>query len=209
MGRWPSRDPIGERGGLNTFAFVRNTPTLRTDFLGLEVAVSCCQQVIDKAVGRNWKARELIAAIRAERGCAYTPPVCRSDCGDRAGGYNTGTKRVEICSSRLGSNYEAETTLIHELVHAYDDCKGRLTANCEDVLCTEIRAWDIGGDCAEGGSEHSPLETYRDCIWRNATASALRATRSNGTSICSEATVRSMMGRMMARCLGTFPTDRE
>ena len=33
-GRWPSRDPIGERGGLNLYAFVGNDGVNLTDFLG-------------------------------------------------------------------------------------------------------------------------------------------------------------------------------
>ena len=33
-GRWVSRDPIGERGGANLYAFVRNESTGRTDILG-------------------------------------------------------------------------------------------------------------------------------------------------------------------------------
>lgn len=35
MGRWASRDPIGERGGINLYALVRNRPTNRVDYLGL------------------------------------------------------------------------------------------------------------------------------------------------------------------------------
>lgn len=34
-GRWPNRDPIGERGGKNVYAFVGNAPTFRHDVLGL------------------------------------------------------------------------------------------------------------------------------------------------------------------------------
>jgi RHS repeat-associated protein len=33
-GRWPSRDPIGEQGGLNLYGFVRNRPVLFYDLLG-------------------------------------------------------------------------------------------------------------------------------------------------------------------------------
>ena len=33
-GRWLSRDPIGEKGGLNVFAFVRNNPVCSRDILG-------------------------------------------------------------------------------------------------------------------------------------------------------------------------------
>jgi RHS repeat-associated protein len=35
VGRWLTRDPIGEKGGLNLFAFVNNAPTDATDYLGL------------------------------------------------------------------------------------------------------------------------------------------------------------------------------
>jgi len=42
MGRWPSRDPIGERGGINLYALVRNRPTNRVDFLGL----ACIKEII-------------------------------------------------------------------------------------------------------------------------------------------------------------------
>ena len=34
-GRWPSRDPIRERGGFNLYGFVRNKPTRYLDILGL------------------------------------------------------------------------------------------------------------------------------------------------------------------------------
>ncbi len=35
-GRWPNRDPIGERGGLNLYGFVGNNPISRIDPLGLD-----------------------------------------------------------------------------------------------------------------------------------------------------------------------------
>jgi RHS repeat-associated protein len=34
-GRWPNRDPIGERGGRNLYGFVANCPVYRVDALGL------------------------------------------------------------------------------------------------------------------------------------------------------------------------------
>jgi uncharacterized protein RhaS with RHS repeats len=36
-GRWPSRDPIGERGGVNLYGFVGNDPVRRWDYLGLYI----------------------------------------------------------------------------------------------------------------------------------------------------------------------------
>ncbi|MBK1884264.1 hypothetical protein JIN85_17730 [Luteolibacter pohnpeiensis] len=37
LGRWPSRDPIGEKGGLSLFAFVGNDGINRYDYLGLSL----------------------------------------------------------------------------------------------------------------------------------------------------------------------------
>gem|GEM_PF-1217203 len=37
LGRWPSRDPIGERGGGNLYGFVRNSPVMHLDILGLAI----------------------------------------------------------------------------------------------------------------------------------------------------------------------------
>jgi hypothetical protein len=39
-GRWPSRDPIGERGGVNLYGFVGNEPLVWVDLLGLNAAAT-------------------------------------------------------------------------------------------------------------------------------------------------------------------------
>jgi RHS repeat-associated protein len=41
LGRWLSRDPIGERGGINLYAIASNTPNNRLDYLGL-IDDLCC-----------------------------------------------------------------------------------------------------------------------------------------------------------------------
>lgn len=38
MERWLSSDPIGERGGLNLYGFIRTTPIALIDYLGLIAA---------------------------------------------------------------------------------------------------------------------------------------------------------------------------
>jgi len=35
ISRWPSRDPVGERGGLNVYGFVGNAPLAGVDLLGM------------------------------------------------------------------------------------------------------------------------------------------------------------------------------
>ena len=48
-GRWPSRDPIGERGGVNLYGFVENAPVNKTDLLGRETVGAAYQT--DGALG--------------------------------------------------------------------------------------------------------------------------------------------------------------
>jgi RHS repeat-associated protein len=48
-GRWLSRDPTGERGGVNLYGFVRNTPLNLFDYLGLDASDKpCCDHPCDK-----------------------------------------------------------------------------------------------------------------------------------------------------------------
>jgi hypothetical protein len=42
LGRWTSRDPIGEKGGTNVLAFTGNAPLGRWDYIGL--SSSCCER---------------------------------------------------------------------------------------------------------------------------------------------------------------------
>jgi len=59
-GRWPSRDPIQERGGYNLFTYVLNNPVNANDYLGLKADYwnpdksdpnyeKCCEQAKGKA----------------------------------------------------------------------------------------------------------------------------------------------------------------
>jgi RHS repeat-associated protein len=50
-GRWPSRDPIGERGGVNLYGMVRNEVVNRLDYIGLEdvskIAKEACNVIFE------------------------------------------------------------------------------------------------------------------------------------------------------------------
>jgi RHS repeat-associated protein len=45
LGRWLSRDPIGERGGLNLYSFVGNNPLDSMDVIGLVKGCCCVEDV--------------------------------------------------------------------------------------------------------------------------------------------------------------------
>lgn len=58
-GRWLTRDPIGERGGVNLHGFVANSPTNHLDALGHRIVCDdgCLDSVFKKYGVRGWSSR--------------------------------------------------------------------------------------------------------------------------------------------------------
>ena len=66
LGRWLSRDPIEENGGLNLYRYVENSPTSHTDRLGLLVdAYFNIQQQVLTVIDRDTNA---VVTVRAHAG---------------------------------------------------------------------------------------------------------------------------------------------
>ncbi|XVE67799.1 hypothetical protein DITRI_Ditri09bG0017400 [Diplodiscus trichospermus] len=65
-----------------------------------------------------------------------------------AGGFIRG-KGIIVCSNYMRFQDEVTQTVIHELIHAYDDCRAANLdfRNCAHHVCSEIRANNLSGDC--------------------------------------------------------------
>jgi RHS repeat-associated protein len=70
-GRWPSRDPIGEMGGINLYGFVGNDGITKIDLLGLSISNpetewECKQYCIRTCASRGgtYKGHKLTAVPR-------------------------------------------------------------------------------------------------------------------------------------------------
>jgi len=80
--KWPSRDPIGERGGLNLYGFVGNNGLNRSDYLGLKGSWGCCCVDDIDADIYTYRSCELAEIIqnRGQSLSIYSPPrVCYRD----------------------------------------------------------------------------------------------------------------------------------
>ena len=56
--------------------------------------------------------------------------------------------QVILCSNHLDSQDHTDTVVVHELIHAFDDCRAEVNwSNCMHHACTEIRAARLSGDC--------------------------------------------------------------
>ncbi|XP_042469715.1 mitochondrial inner membrane protease ATP23-like [Zingiber officinale] len=76
------------------------------------------------------------------------PLNCNSEGLSYAGGYARG-KGISVCCNHMTFQDEINQVLIHELIHAYDDCRAKniTWSNCAHHACSEIRANHLSGDC--------------------------------------------------------------
>jgi len=72
-GRWPSRDPIGEQGGLHLYGFVGNVPLFIMDFLGkYPVAGNLSPTSISQSASNNVKWRAEVQYVKGNVFQTYT-----------------------------------------------------------------------------------------------------------------------------------------
>uniref|UniRef100_A0A1J3CL14 Mitochondrial inner membrane protease ATP23 n=1 Tax=Noccaea caerulescens TaxID=107243 RepID=A0A1J3CL14_NOCCA len=128
--------------------------------------------------------------------------------GPVAGGFTRG-KGITVCSNYLTIQDEVNQVVIHELIHAYDECRAKNLdwTNCAHHACSEIRAGHLSGDC------HFKRELLRgfiklrgheqECIKRR----VLKSLR--GNPYCSEVAAKDAMEAVWDTCYNdTKPFDR-
>ncbi len=72
-GRWLSRDPIAERGGLNLFAFVGNDVLNKLDYLGMAQILTDLMQDVQDGVSKFDLTRNTFEVIKANLGPTISP----------------------------------------------------------------------------------------------------------------------------------------
>eukprot|EP00299_Pterocystis_sp_00344_P015799 c7904_g1_i1.p1 GENE.c7904_g1_i1~~c7904_g1_i1.p1 ORF type:complete len:160 (+),score=20.24 c7904_g1_i1:55-534(+) len=86
---------------------------------------------------------------------------------------DTGKPQIVICENHLDGYKEQERTMVHELIHFFDDCRARVNwANLHHQACSEIRASMLSGECnffAElGRGNFGFRKHYQTCVQRRA-----------------------------------------
>ncbi|RWR91663.1 mitochondrial inner membrane protease ATP23 [Cinnamomum micranthum f. kanehirae] len=118
-------------------------------------------------------------------------------------------KAILVCSNHTNIQDEVNQVVIHELIHAYDDCRAANLdwANCAHHACSEIRAGHLSGDC------HYKRELLRgfmkirgheqECVRRRVMKSV------TANPYCSESAARDAMEAVWDVCYNdTKPFDR-
>ncbi|OAY25620.1 mitochondrial inner membrane protease ATP23 [Manihot esculenta] len=125
-----------------------------------------------------------------------------------SGGYVRG-EGIMVCSNHMNVQDEVNQVVMHELIHAYDDCRAANLdwANCAHHACSEIRAGHLSGDC------HYKRELLRgymkirgheqECVRRRVMKSVI------ANPYCSEAAAKDAMEAVWDVCYNdTKPFDR-
>lgn len=181
-----------------------------------------CEKFVQRAVHSNPTVQFMVRALR-EAGCPVfveqtgTPPspgvqslepgaaeklssrICCRHCEAAVGGGFQDDGTVILCANHLQSQSMTSTTLVHELIHAYDQCRAYLDwSNCVHHACSEIRAAALSGDCdwlREVARSHFRIGgQFRRCIKRRAEMS-VKMNRN-----CSEAEARDAVERAFEPC---------
>ncbi|EFC41807.1 predicted protein [Naegleria gruberi] len=82
------------------------------------------------------------------------------------------------------SKSDDKTVILHELIHAYDDCRAMINwKSCEQLACAEIRASSLSGECdflheTRRGKLSGLRGQFMNCVKRRATLSL------NSSAIC-------------------------
>jgi RHS repeat-associated protein len=92
LGRWLSRDPIGEDGGLNLYGYVENNPLNNVDLLGLKTGFFATSA--EAAIAGARADLQAASGGRLARGAIeFGGWVCKSKCGGAKPFYYTGPTR--------------------------------------------------------------------------------------------------------------------
>lgn len=151
-----SKDPSGFHGGdANLSRYVQNNPVNKLDPSGLEPATwADCQRAKDRVLASFWYKKLLQSVWSCPVGRIKCEVELPEDPRLRAV-FDPSVPETRVYFRRLEVN-QLERAIVHELVRAFDHCKGIPRGNPAAKACAELRAFFYSGDCntsiAEGGA---------------------------------------------------------
>ncbi|ODQ65264.1 putative metalloprotease of the mitochondrial inner membrane [Nadsonia fulvescens var. elongata DSM 6958] len=126
----------------------------------------------------------------------------------KGGGFNP-QLGILLCANRLGSKFQLEDTLAHEMVHAYDHCKFDVDwFDLRHHACSEIRASSLSGECRftrelRRGAFDNFMKGHQECVKRRATMSVMANPKCKG-----QEQARSVVDQVFQSCFSdTRPFD--
>ncbi|KMZ70744.1 Mitochondrial inner membrane protease ATP23 [Zostera marina] len=175
---------------------------------GNGMTVEQCQKAIQKSFKLpmvKFLREKLEKAGCSAKDSFFQAMICKRK---TSGTYQRG-HGIRVCSNHMIYQDEINQVIIHELIHAYDDCrvKNLLWTNCAHLACAEIRAAHLSGDCffkRELLRGYTKLRGHeQDCVRRRVLMSM------SESPYCTEASSKDAMEAVWDTCYNdTKPFDR-
>eukprot|EP00039_Didymoeca_costata_P006463 m.90446 g.90446 ORF g.90446 m.90446 type:complete len:182 (+) comp13267_c1_seq1:168-713(+) len=107
-----------------------------------------CMKRKEKVLANNTMVKFMLEKLE-EAGCKvdiekqFKCEVC-----PMAGAFDHYRNEMILCQNNIYSEREMGDTMAHELIHAFDHCRGHVDfSNPRHLACSEIRAANLSGDC--------------------------------------------------------------
>ncbi|KAK1266380.1 hypothetical protein QJS04_geneDACA016828 [Acorus gramineus] len=167
-----------------------------------------CQKMIQKSLKRPMV--KFLMENMEKAGCGVGRNFFKAvECDKEISGGYSPEEGILVCSNHMRLQDEVNQVVIHELIHAYDDCRAANLdwSDCSHHACSEIRAGHLSGDC------HYKRELLRsfvklrgheqECVRRRVMKSVL------ANPHCSESAAKDAMAAVWDTCYNdTSPFDR-
>jgi RHS repeat-associated protein len=159
LGRWISRDPLGEFGGTNLYGYVDNASVSDIDMFGLlkkEVVptylIENTQELIDRITGSSLSKPEMERATNAIIS-AMTPMDLISGKATSLGGIDPSSKEITLTPQQLA--------YIEELLRRIGKSDSELSKRLKDELKKAIKKGSIRVACPPATPTPGPAQPYR------------------------------------------------
>ncbi len=174
-GRWISRDPIHERGGNNLYAFVKNRPTHKTDYLGEQEAEKSigeekCKELVQKSIASPPRRLKKVKSNMKEKKCRLPRIYCLCGGNGARATYYAHNNSISLWYNKIADTKDFYHSILHEYVHAFQYCKGMNGIDCEDQIARELEANYLDGRCEKQHPDKGQL--FDECVIRSAVASS-------------------------------------
>ncbi|KAG1683400.1 Mitochondrial inner membrane protease ATP23 [Nymphon striatum] len=105
-----------------------------------------CRNFVSKAFKTDIMVKLMVSALKSS-GCEVNinRHIACEECSDNvSGGYDPVMHQVIICQNNCKNYATVQRTLLHELVHMFDDCRANVDfRNLDHLACTEVRAANL------------------------------------------------------------------
>mmetsp|Transcript_3893 Transcript_3893/g.6804 ORF Transcript_3893/g.6804 Transcript_3893/m.6804 type:complete len:188 (+) Transcript_3893:65-628(+) len=110
-------------------------------------SIERCLKLRDKALTNPYV--KFMMNELAKVGCPISPDSIQCQiCDEKLLGGFQSDGSIILAGNHLGAQRLANQTLVHEMIHAFDQCRAKVDwTNCFHHACTEVRAATLSGDC--------------------------------------------------------------